>query len=95
MTRKLCSIKAFKGLKTPMAEADGGVIPDLHSRYFTADFSYGLAIIKQVADFAGIRTPHIDEILKWYSGIAVEHDEFRFADYGIDSVEAFRRFYLQ
>ncbi|MBR6019164.1 MAG: NAD/NADP octopine/nopaline dehydrogenase family protein [Lachnospiraceae bacterium] len=94
MTRKLSSIQAFKGLPTPTVGVDGGLIPDLHSRYFTADFSYGLSIIKQVAVFARVATPNIDETLNWYDGIAVEKAAFRFEDYGIVDRDTFDRFYL-
>lgn len=94
MTKKISSIAAFKGLATPLAQVHGGVIPDLHSRYFTADFSYGLTIIKQVADFAGVKTPNIDETMAWYKNIAAEKDEFRFGDYGIEDYDSFKKFYL-
>lgn len=93
MTRKISSIAAFKGLTTPTVEVEGGVIPDLHSRYFTADFSYGLTIIKQVADFAKVKTPFIDDTIRWYKEIAVDTNEFKFVDYGISSKESFERFY--
>lgn len=95
MTKKLSSIKAFKGLATPTIEQEGKLIPDLHSRYFTADFSYGLAIIKQVADFANVKTPYIDSTMNWYRSIAIEKEEFRFEDYGIKDRDSFERFYLQ
>lgn len=95
MTKKISSIEAFKGLTTPVVKADGGVIPDLHSRYFTADFSYGLTIIKQVADLAGVDTPNIDETMAWYKNIAVEKEEFHFDDYGITDMESFKAFYLK
>lgn len=95
MTRKISSIQAFKGLTTPTVETEGGVIPDLHSRYFTADFSYGLTIIQQVADFAGVSTPNIDATMNWYKEIAVEKDEFRFMDFGISDRAAFEAFYLR
>ena len=94
MTRKISSIAAFKGLKTPSIEAKGGFAPDLHSRYFTADFSYGLSIIKQIADFAAVRTPNIDETLDWYRKIAVEKNEFHFYDFGIMNREEFDSFYM-
>ena len=94
MTRKISSIAAFKGLTTPVVNVDGGVIPDLHSRYFTADFSYGLTIIKQVANFAGVRTPNIDDTMAWYKNIAIEKEEFQFADYGIINRDTFNKFYL-
>ena len=95
MTRKIASIDAFKGLKTPTVNENGKLIPDLHSRYFTADFSFGLTIIKQVARFAGVSTPSIDTISKWYKNIAVETDEFRFEDYGITDRTSFEVFYLK
>ena len=95
MTKKISSIAAFKGLTTPTAEEDGGLIPDLHSRYFTADFSYGLTIIKQIAEFAGVKTPNIDDTMAWYKAIAVETDEFRFEDYGIKDKKSFEEFYTR
>ncbi len=94
MTKKISSIPAFMGLTTPTVKTEKGLIPDLHSRYFTADFSYGLTIIKQVADFADVKTPNIDETLQWYRNIAIEHDEFRFSDYGITDRDSFDKFYL-
>lgn len=94
MTKKLSSIAAFKGLTAPTIQVGNGLIPDLHSRYFTADFSFGLTIIKQVADFAGVLTPNIDETMAWYKSIAVETDEFRFDECGITDRSSFERFYL-
>ena len=95
MTRKLCSIRAFKGLPTPAVECGGKWMPDLHSRYFTADFSYGLAIIRQIAGFAGVATPAIDDTLGWYARIALEKQTFCYADYGIEDRASFDRFYLR
>lgn len=94
LTKKISSIAAFKGLTTPTVKVDGGLVPDLHSRYFTADFSYGLTIIKQIADFAGVKTPNIDETMAWYKNIAVEKEEFRFEDYGIMDMNSLRKFYF-
>ena len=95
MTRKISSIQSFKGLQTPVIAVENGLIPNLHSRYFTADFSYGLTIIKQIADFAGIKVSNIDNILSWYSKIAVEKHEFHYKDYGINNYLKFREYYLQ
>ena len=94
MTKKIRSIKAFMGLTTPAVTVRGGVIPDLLSRYFTADFSYGLTIIRQIAQFAGVPTPNIDANMEWYKKIAVESREFDYSDYGILTMEDFRGFYL-
>ena len=94
MTKKISSIPAFKGLTSPTIKVDGGFAPDLHSRYFTADFSYGLTIIKQIADFADVKTPCIDATLAWYKDIAVEKDEFNFKDYGIFDRGDLEKFYL-
>ena len=95
MTSKISSIPAFRGIMTPMIRSDGGYIPDFSSRYFVSDFSYGLVILKQIADFASASVPHIDEILDWYRSIASEKDEFRYSDYGIGSFDDFEEFYLR
>ncbi|WP_455530207.1 NAD/NADP octopine/nopaline dehydrogenase family protein [Ruminococcus sp.] len=94
MTKKISSINAFKGLTTPCVKVDEGFIPDLHSRYFTADFSYGLTIIQQIAAIAGIDTPNIDNMMEWYRNIAVEKNEFRLSDYNINNIDDMRALYL-
>lgn len=95
MTAKISWIPAFRGLTTPSVKVDGGFIPDLHSRYFTADFSYGLTIIKQIGVFAGVDTPNIDATLAWYDRIRIEQGDFSYSDYGINTMEDFRKFYLR
>ena len=69
LTSKIRSIKSFKGIKTPYKELDDGYIPDLSDRYFTADFPYGLVIIKSFAMICQIKTPNIDLIIDWYQKI--------------------------
>lgn len=93
LTKKLASIPGFKGLKSPVAEVTGGYIPDFQSRYFTADFSYGLCILIQIAGFAGLELPCMQRILDWYRPLAAGQEEFRFSEYGIDSYKAFKAFY--
>jgi len=93
MKNKLRSIPAFRGITTPSVKVAGGYIPDLHSRYFTADFSFGLSIIKQIADFASVPVPHIDATLNWYEKIKVEDNAFRYADYGITNRDSLINFY--
>ena len=94
MTKKISSIKAFKGLPTPAIKVDGGFIPDLHSRYFTSDFSYGLNIIKQIGDFAAVNIPNINNILEWYKKIAIAKDEFNYKNYNINNYTDFEKFYM-
>ena len=65
LTHKLQSIQAFKGIKSPLKQVEGGFVPDFSSRYFTEDFPYGLQIVQQQARQHGISTPVIDEILRW------------------------------
>ena len=71
------------------------LIPDLHSRYFTADFPYGLNVIQQIGYIAGVHTPNIDGLLEWYDGIAIINDKLMLADYGITDMMSMRDFYLQ
>lgn len=65
LTRKICSIEGFKGIKTPMIESDKGWQPDLSSRYFREDFLCGLRYIYETAHKLGIATPTIDRVYNW------------------------------
>lgn len=94
MTKKICSIKAFKGLETPAIETPDGFIPDFGSRYFTADFAYGLTIIKQISILAGINVPNINSVLKWYQNLCPDVPAFCYNDYGITNKEQLISFYL-
>ena len=69
MTNKIHSIKSFKGITSPAVAVEGGYIPDLNNRYFTADFPYGIVIIRAFAMICKVKTPEIDEIIKWYQDI--------------------------
>ena len=65
LTRKISSIKGFKGIKTPMIEYQSGWQPDLSSRYFREDFFYGLRYIYDTAHKIGVSVPTVDEIYAW------------------------------
>lgn len=93
MTKKISSIAGFKGVTSPTVKTDGGYIPNFNSRYFTADFSYGLAILMQIAVFVGIEAPNMKETLDWYYGLVGKRDEYQFSDYGINTFEDFISFY--
>ena len=93
LTRKIRSITGFKGLTTPSVKDDEGYAPDLNSRYFTADFSYGLSIIKQIADIYGVDVPNITDTIEWYNAISINDSEYSFAKYGIKTHEDFVKFY--
>ncbi len=70
MTKKIRSIKAFHNIMSPMLSTDKGFIPDYESRYFTADFPYGLCVIKGIAEMMQVKTPNIDTVIKWYEKFA-------------------------
>ena len=95
ITKKISSITGFKGLTSPAIKVEGGYIPDFNSRYFTADFSYGLSILIQIADLVGVNVPNMKKTLEWYYGIVGKRKEYNFSDYGINNFEKFIEFYLQ
>lgn len=66
LKNKICSIGSFKGLTTPQVEKNGRKHPDLESRYFTADFPYGLLILKAFANICDMKTPMMDKVIGWY-----------------------------
>lgn len=65
LARKLRSIEAFKGIKAPMQKTADGYVPDFHSRYFTEDFPYGLALVGRLAHEKGVAVPLIDKVCEW------------------------------
>lgn len=95
MTAKISGIPAFRGLTSPCVAVEGGYIPDFSSRYFTADFSYGLTILVQIARMVGIPTPNMEETLQWYQSIAGETEMFRFSRWGIHNLSELVAFYGQ
>lgn len=95
MTEKIRSISGFKGLTSPSIKVDGGYIPDFNSRYFIADFSYGLTILIQIADMVNVKAKKMREILEWFYKICPRDKEFRYSDYGISTLSDFIEFYSQ
>ena len=65
LTRKLKSIPAFRKIRAPMLAVPGGFIPDVKNRYFTEDIPFGLKIIKQLSEQNNVKTPVIENVLRW------------------------------
>lgn len=66
LTAKISSIKAFKGIYSPMVQGSDGLWhPDMESRYFKEDFPYGLRFIHDLAMEYNVKTPTIDRIYSW------------------------------
>ena len=93
LTNKITNIKSFKGLQTPHVKTENGFAPDLNSRYFTADFPFGLYIFIQIADFLKLPCPFMKSTMDWYSKIALTTDQFDFANHNIFSLDDFVKFY--
>jgi hypothetical protein len=94
LTQKIRSITGFKGLTTPSVKMPLGYVPDLHSRYFVADFSYGLEILVQLADLVSVAVPNMKSTLEWYNNISIEKDKFCFARYGVKNLKDVLNFYM-
>lgn len=87
MTQKISTIKSLHNLTSPMIETPNGWIPDLQSRYFTADFPYGLALIEEFAKIVGIDVPNVKDTMDWYRKVSGEMNSLKLAEFGITSVE--------
>ena len=70
LTAKIQSIRAFRDITSPMKQTAAGWIPDFGSRYFTADFPFGLKIIRDVGALAGLPMPNINRLWSWYEQTA-------------------------
>ena len=93
MTKKLCSIKSLHNLSSPMRQIEDGWIPDFQSRYFTADFPYGLAIIEELAEVVGIKTPYINDTMDWYRQITGNTNQLKLERYGIHNLDDIYKLY--
>ncbi len=93
LTKKITSIKSFKGLKSPVIKVEDGYVPDFSSRYFTADFPYGLSILVQISKLLNLNCPFMQQTLDWYYGIVECKNEFLFSDYDINSSDDLINFY--
>lgn len=79
MTQKIRSIAAFRGMCSPMKRTAQGWIPDFSSRYFTADFPYGLKVIIEIARLFGVPVPGMERLWQWYekTGAVKSQNVFR------------------
>lgn len=94
MTKKISSIKSLHNLTSPMKEVDGGWIPDFNSRYFTADFPYGLAILEGLSNILGAESTSIRETMEWYRKTTGDTSRLELEKYGIQKLEDIYRFYV-
>lgn len=79
ITEKIRSIAAFRGLRAPMVRTVQGWMPDFTSRYFTADFPYGLKVIMEIAQLFEVPVPCMKRVWQWYerTGAAEAQNAFR------------------
>ena len=49
-----------------MSDVGHGFVPDFDSRYFKADFPYGVRILMDIGDIFDLDTPMIDSLWDWY-----------------------------
>ena len=94
MTRKLNSINSLKGLSTPSVKNDNGkFVPDLKSRYFTADFPLGLDILLSFSSVLNKECPNMKKVSDWYHMVMNTPRTFSLESFGIKSIEDLKRFY--
>lgn len=93
ITKTISNIKAFKGITSPVLVGDGYYVPDFDSRYFSADFPYGLAVLVQLGELTNTKTPQMNTVLDWYKKLCPEMEAFDFAMHGIKTREDLVKFY--
>lgn len=93
ITHKLRSISSLNRLPSPMKRHAGGWVPDFDSRYFLADFPYGLAILEELAYILGYMAPTIGDTMDWYIRVTGNQRLFSFERYGIHTVDDIYEYY--
>ena len=85
LTNKITSIKSLKGLTTPSVKNEKGLfVPDLNSRYFTADFPFGLDILISFFDFFGLECESMKKVSLWYHKVLNDNIDFNLYNYFVD-----------
>ena len=96
LTAKLTNIESLKGLESPQIKlGEHKFLPDFNSRYFTADFPYGLSILIQIAEMLEVNATYMKETMNWYKSLIKETTEFKYTNYNIRSYLDFYKFYSQ
>lgn len=93
MTAKIQSIKAFKGLTSPMKQVEDGYVPDFDSRYFKADFSFGLKILIDIADLFEVPCTNLKKMWNWYLEYMKYGEKQEFFDLEINDRQEFIALY--
>lgn len=94
MTKKLNSINSLKGLTTPSKlNENGKYIPDLSSRYFTADFPYGLDILLSFSYILGVAAPNMQKVSDWYHQVTNTERAFYLRDFGLKNIDDLKEIY--
>ena len=56
----------YKELTLPLQTSENGTQePSFNNRYLTEDIPFGLVVMRGIAEIAGVKTPHIDLVIKW------------------------------
>ena len=58
--------QGYKTCKIPVVPVPGGVVLNLHCRFFTEDVPYGLCILKDMGRLLGVPTPYVDKMLAFH-----------------------------
>jgi len=57
--------KAYATIRTPMKQVPTGFIPNIEHRFFDEDIPYGLVILRGLAQIVDVKTPYMDDVLRW------------------------------
>ncbi len=57
--------RSYAGLKVPVKQARGGLVPDFQARYLSEDVPFALLATRGIAELTGVATPTIDEVITW------------------------------
>lgn len=93
LVKKLHSINSLKGILSPMVKVENGYVPDFSSRYFSADFSFGLKFMLDVAKLFNVDVPYMDMVYDWYIKVSKNKEVFSLECFNITTKEDFIKFY--
>ena len=64
-----------------MLKASNGYVIDKNSRYFTADFPFGLKVLIEFGHIFDVKIPVMENVYKWYCNMFSPNNQFSIIDW--------------
>lgn len=94
LTKKLSTIPSLHKIYSPMSRLRNGWVPNFNSRYFLADFPFGLSIFFEISKLLKLDCVYMRLLMNWYNDIIGNKQYFELSKYEIHTKKDLIEMYL-